>query len=215
MRQSIEANIPIHSIEDIMNRTVEYYNRNADDYYWLTVGLDMDATRQRFAAYLPAEASIIDLGCGSGRDVMAFGNMGHNAVGLDAAEELVRLAKERLEIRAFTGDMSSWTASEPYNGIWCCASLIHLNDRETRRFFEKLDRNLKPGGVLYISVKSGIQTGEDSDGVYQRNFTEEELRELAGTVPGLEVKEVWYTEDSMKRDGFRWINLIAQRNSDQ
>lgn len=194
-----------------MNSTIEYYNKNADDYYWLTVGIDMDATRQRFAAYLPAESNVIDLGCGSGRDVLAFTNMGHNAVGLDAAEELVKLAKERLEIRAFTGDMSTWTAGEPYNGIWCCASLIHLNDKDVRSFFGKLDRNLKPGGVLYLSVKSGIQTSEDKNGVYQRNFTEDELRELVRSVPGLEVKELWYTEDGMNRDGFRWLNLIAQR----
>ena len=195
-----------------MNSTIEYYNNNADQYYWATVGVDLDASRKKFASYLPSEASVIDMGCGSGRDVLAFSDMGFNATGIDAAQELVKLAKERLEIRAFAGDMVSWIAAEPYDGIWCCASLIHLDESECRRFFRNLGRNLKTGGALYVSVKSGIETGTDSYGVYQRNIDEEEIRRLIADVTGLEIKEQWYTDDSMDRRGFRWLNLIAVRS---
>ena len=139
-----------------MRSTIDYYNRIADSYYWTTVGIDMSKLRNAFAAYLPAEARVIDLGCGSGRDVMAFGDMGHEASGLDASKELVELAKERLEVKASVGDMVTWRASEPYDGIWCCASLIHLNEEEKKRFFGNLQYNLKPGGVIYISVKEEI-----------------------------------------------------------
>ena len=193
-----------------MSSTTDYYNRNADWYYWTTVGVDMDAFRKKFASYLPAEASVIDMGCGSGRDVMAFSDMGHDAVGLDEAKELLRLAEERLEIRTIAADMSSWKASAPYDGIWCCASLIHLNEEEKERFFRNLDQNLKTGGVIYISVREGIETGTDSEGVYTSNCTEEELRRYLEDA-GCEILETKVTEDAMGRGGVKWLNVIARK----
>ena len=196
-----------------MNKTtIDYYNRNADSYYWTTVGIDMSKLRNAFAAYLPAEARVIDLGCGSGRDVMAFCNMGHEASGLDASKELVELAKERLEGKAAHGDMVTWRAAEPYDGIWCCASLIHLNEEEKRKFFANLQHNLKPGGVIYISVKEGIETGTDEEGVYTSNCTASELEgSLRGA--GCEVLETVVTEDAMGRPGVKWLNVIAKRRA--
>lgn len=193
-----------------MRSTIDYYNRIADSYYWTTVGIDMSKLRNAFAAYLPAEARVIDLGCGSGRDVMAFGDMGHEASGLDASKELVELAKERLEVKASVGDMVTWRASEPYDGIWCCASLIHLNEEEKKRFFGNLQYNLKPGGVIYISVKEGIETGTNEEGVYTSNCTAEELKSFLNGA-GCEILETVVTEDAMGRPGVKWLNVIAKK----
>lgn len=194
-----------------MNRTIDYYNNNAEQYYQTTITADLDSARKKFASYLPAGASVIDIGCGSGRDVLAFNDMGFNAVGLDASDELVELARERLGINVVVASMSSWRSYKSYDGIWCCASLMHLDDAECKQFFANLDCNLKSRGVLYISVKSGISTGIDEVGRYMRNFTEEEIREMVDIVPGLLIKELWYTEDSLQRNDFRWMNVIAER----
>ncbi|MBQ6456481.1 MAG: class I SAM-dependent methyltransferase [Mogibacterium sp.] len=191
-----------------MKSTIDYYNNNADWYYWTTVGLDMDALRKKFASYLPGEARVIDMGCGSGRDTAAFSDMGHDALGLDAAKELLALAMERLEIKGAVGDLSSWVSSAPYDGIWCCAALIHLNDEEKARFFRNLDRNLKPGGVIYISAREGIETGVDDKGRYMSNCTEEELREYLGGA-GCEITETLITEDTLGRPGAKWLNVFA------
>ena len=193
-----------------MRSTIDYYNRIADSYYWTTVGIDMSKLRNAFAAYLPAESRVIDLGCGSGRDVMAFCDMGHDASGLDASKELVELAKERLEVKASVGDMVTWRASEPYDGIWCCASLIHLNEEEKKRFFGNLQYNLKPGGVIYISVKEGIETGTDEEGVYTSNCTADELKSFLDGA-GCEILETVVTEDAMGRPGLKWLNVIAKK----
>lgn len=193
-----------------MRSTIDYYNRIADSYYWTTVGIDMSKLRNAFAAYLPAESRVIDLGCGSGRDVMAFSDMGHEASGLDASKELVELAKERLEVKASVGDMVTWRASEPYDGIWCCASLIHLNEEEKKRFFGNLQYNLKPGGVIYISVKEGIETGTDEEGVYTSNCTADELKSFLDGA-GCEILETVVTEDAMGRPGVKWLNVIAKK----
>jgi len=195
-----------------MNNTIDYYNRNAESYYWNTVGVDLDATRKRFAAYLRDGAFVIDMGCGSGRDVVAFSDMGFRVIGIDASEELVYLAQERLGINAFMADMSTWLQGDKYDGIWCCASLMHLDEAECRQFFINLNCNLKKGGVLYFSVKSGIKTGTDEEGRYMRDFTEEDIRELISYVEGLTIKEYWYTDDILNRRDFRWLNVIAQRS---
>ncbi len=191
-----------------MKGTIDYYNNNADWYYWTTVALDVDALRKKFASYLPAEASVIDMGCGSGRDTMAFRDMGHRAIGLDASEELVKLAMERLEIKAVVGDMSTWTATEPFDGVWCCASLVHLDDKEKARFFRNLRFNLKAGGVIYISVKEGIGTGVDDKGVYWSNCTLEELTDYLEKA-GCEIREVKITEDAAGRSDTKWLNVFA------
>ena len=190
--------------------TIDYYNRNADRYYWNTVGVDMSVFRKKFASYLPNEASVIDMGCGSGRDVMAFSDMGHDAAGLDAAKELLKLAEERLEIKTIAADMSEYKAASPYDGIWCCASLIHLSDEEKARFFNNLERNLKPGGVLFISVKEGIETGRDSDGVYTSNCTWEELKSYLESA-GCGMLEDRVTTDAMGRSGVKWLNVFAKK----
>lgn len=190
--------------------TIDYYNRNADRYYWNTVGVDMSVFRKKFASYLPNEASVIDMGCGSGRDVMAFSDMGHDAAGLDAAKELLKLAEERLGIKTVYADMSEYKAASPYDGMWCCASLIHLNDEEKARFFRNLDRNLKPGGVLFISVKEGIETGRDSDGVYTSNCTWEELKSYLERA-GCGILEDRVTTDAMGRSGVKWLNVFAKK----
>ena len=193
--------------------TIDYYNRNADRYYWTTVGVDMDAFRKKFASYLPNEASVIDMGCGSGRDVMAFSDMGHAAVGLDGAKELLKLAEERLGIKTVAADMSGYRAASPYDGIWCCASVIHLNEEEKESFFRNLDYNLKPGGVLFISVKEGAETGRDSSGVYTGSCTRAELKKRLEDA-GCEILDEKVTADAMGRSGVRWINVFARKKED-
>lgn len=190
--------------------TIDYYNRNAESYYWSTVAVDLDAIRKQFASYLPSEARVIDMGCGSGRDVMAFDNMGHNAIGLDASEELLKIAKERLEINAVTGDMIQWKAREPYDGIWACASLIHLTDTERKKFFDNLEFNLKKGGVIFISVREGIHTGVDPEGRYMNDCSEAELR-AALEAAGCEILDVRRTSDAMERSSVHWLNVYARK----
>lgn len=194
-----------------MNKTIDFYNNNADQYYQSTVAADLDASRKRFAEYFQPGARIIDVGCGSGRDVLAFMDMGINAEGIDASEELVRLATERLGITANVADMSDWIADEAYDGIWCCASLMHLDETDCERFFSNLKYNLRKGGVLYISVKTGIETGTDAAGRYFRNFNEEDIRELINNTAGLRLSELWYTDDTLSRRDFRWLNVIAEK----
>lgn len=194
-----------------MNSTIDYYNRNAETYFDRTADVDFEDTYKRFLQYVPDGGRIMDLGCGSGRDVKWFCEHGYNACGLDASEELATKARDQYGITVDTGLIEEWIAEEPYDGVWCCASLMHIDEEGCRLFFDNLQRNLKTGGALYVSVKSGIKTGTDESGRYFRNFSEEDIPEMADGTANLEIKELWYTDDSLARTDFRWLNLIVIR----
>ena len=155
-----------------------------------------------------ADVRIIDVGCGSGRDAAAFREMGYEVRGLDASEELARVAAERFGIDVDVCDMASWVAEEPFDGVWCCASLLHLDDDGVERFFQNLTGNVTDGGAVFVSVKTGIETGYDDKGRFMRNFTEDEICGLMEEA-GFTVKEVWYTDDGLGRSDVKWVNVIA------
>lgn len=77
-----------------MNKTINYYNHNADQFFAVTYQIDMTSLYQSFLRYLPEHASILDLGCGSGRDSLAFKNFGHQVEAIDYSEELVGKARQ-------------------------------------------------------------------------------------------------------------------------
>ena len=207
-----------------MNKTIEYYNNNASEYYDQTAAVDLHDKYERFLRYIPEGGRIMDVGCGSGRDAAAFCRMGYDAEGLDAAEGLAAVARAKQNIDVTVCDMEDWVASDPYDGIWCCAVLLHLEDDRISSFFSNLKYNLKEGGAIFISVKTGIPTGYDEKGRYMRGFTREELGSFideanSGSVSSsgdaggsLKIAEEWETEDGMNR-AVKWLNVIVTANS--
>ena len=193
-----------------MNDTIRYYNEHASEYFNSTVDVDFDQLRKKFVSFLPEHARIIDIGCGSGRDVKAFCEMGYHAVGLDASEGLAAEAEAQLGIEVQVGDMATWIAQEPFDGIWCCAALLHLHEEEANAFLQNLHVNLRSGGILFLSVKDGIETGLDEKGRYMHNYTEQELREIL-EANDFEFMEIDTTTDSLGRNGFHWLNAFSRK----
>lgn len=191
-----------------MNSTINYYNKNADAYIESTADVDFSDIYSRFLSYIPDGGRIMDLGCGSGRDVIWFRDHGYEAYGLDASRELVKRIEDEYDIPVFTGLIEEWTTSTLFDGVWCCASLMHLADNALEQFFGNLKWNLKPDGVLFMSVKSGIETGYDDKWRYLRNFTEKDIHEIIEHNRELKLSELWYTEDKLARDSFKWMNAI-------
>lgn len=194
----------------VMNETIKYYDQHASEYISNTTNVDFDQLRRKFVSFLPEHAHIIDIGCGSGRDVKAFGEMGYHAIGLDASERLAAEAEKQLGIEVQVGDMVSWIAKEPFDGIWCCATLLHLHEDEADQFLKNLRFNLKLGGIFFLSVKEGIKTGFDEKGRYMHNYTEQELRSKLQNY-GLEIISINTSKDSLGRDGFHWLNVFCRK----
>ena len=194
-----------------MNKTIGYYNTNAEEYFNSTLQADVELLYTEFRKHIPDRGRIMDLGCGSGRDVKWFRDHGYDARGLDASEKLVQIAQKRFDIPVEVGCIEDWVSEEPIDGIWCCASLMHLTVSEAEKFVSNLSHNLKSGGAIFVSVKTGIETGYDSAGRYLKDYTEHDICTLLGNAKGVHIKKVWYTNDSLNRSDFKWLNVIAVR----
>ena len=195
-----------------MNGTINYYDKHASQYFERTSQVDLVALYTEFLKYIPEGGRIMDLGCGSGRDVKWFREHDYDAYGLDASEELVKIARNQFDIPVEVGLIEEWVTDEVFDGIWCCASLMHLDDMSFDKFLSNLRCNLRLGGALFISVKEGIDSGVSEDGRYFRDFNDEALNAFISHYRGLRIEKVWYTTDKLYRESFRWLNAIIRTN---
>lgn len=191
--------------------TLRYYEDHADSFIDSTIDVNMEELRSRFLSVLPEEARILDLGCGSGRDAKAFLEQGLWVDAADGSKELCEKASALTGIPVKNMLFNELDAEGIYDGIWACASILHLSKPELSEALTKIRTALKPNGVLYASFKYGTHEGV-RNGRYFTDFTEETLQEFWKIIPHLEIFETWITQDMRPdRKEERWINLLARR----
>lgn len=188
--------------------TLEFYNRNAEEFSASTLHVDFSETQERFLAKLQDGARILDFGCGSGRDSKYFQDRGYEVEAVDGSAELCRLASEYTGIEVKQMLFSDLDEVERYDGIWACASILHLQKRELGTVLGKMRDALKPSGVIYASFKYGNFEGERG-GRYFTNFTEGAFSEFLEEVGGLSPAECWITGDVRPgRAEEKWLNVL-------
>lgn len=186
----------------------EYYEINAERYAAETFSADMSEQYRRFLPLLKKGARILDVGSGSGRDACCFQKLGYQVTALEPSKNLCREIRKVFPGEIVCSDIQSYRPKERYDGIWTCASFLHLQEEEVLRFFEKIDLYLKDNGIVYLSGKNGIPTGKAEDGRYFLEFTEGLVEKILAVNERVRMEELWYTEDVSGRDGFRWMNVI-------
>ena len=197
--------------EEGSNPTLAYYQAHAESYAALTKDADMSPARDRFAALVAPGGKILDLGCGSGRDALAFLREGFQVSAADGSEEMCRQARALTGLPVRCMEFSELSEKETYDGIWACASILHLPKEELSEVIAKIAEALRPGGIFYTCFKHG--TGEElRGGRYYTDFTPEGLREFVASEKGLRVREIWMSEDVLPgREPVRWVNLLAEK----
>lgn len=194
-----------------MYSTLTYYNRNATQFYNSTVTVEFTATRQRFLSHLPESATILDFGCGSGRDTKAFLDQGYQVEAVDGSTELCKLASAYTGIQVRHMLFQELSEANKYDGIWACSSILHLTKDELLDVMRKMSDALKPDGIIYTSFKYGFFSGE-RNGRYFTDMTEETFAGFIRDIEELQIKEQWITSDVRPgRGGEQWLNLILQK----
>lgn len=193
------------------DRNIEYYNENAEAFYNGTVDADMSLWRDKFEKYIPDGSRILDAGCGSGRDSRAFKQHGYSVVAFDASKKMCEMASKLLCQEVWQMKFDEISFDEEFDGIWACASLLHVAEMDLPDILEKLNRALKPHGTLYASFKYGegqMQKGERTF----INFTENSAPKIMGKC-GFETAECGITSDIRPgRADEKWLNIIAKKN---
>lgn len=193
-----------------MSDSLSYYNANADSFFDSTIEADVSDLRYRFLAYHSSDAHILDLGCGSGRDVKAFLDMGYKVDALDGSEELCKKASEYTGIQVKCSDYESLDAVDKYDGVWACASLLHVRYDALSSVFKKIRTALKTGGILYMSFKIGDRD-ELRDGRYFTDMNDERFDALNISDLGFDLMDKWETTDVRPERDIRWFNVIVKK----
>ena len=192
-----------------MNETLNYYADHAQEFLTSTLEADMSAAYARVLPLIPAGAAILDLGCGSGRDSLAFKKLGYQVTAADGSRELARSAQQLLGQAVLCAEFKALELPpQHFDLIWACASLVHVPLKELPELLIKLKESLKPGGLWYMSFKYGDFEGLRG-GRYYTDLTEARLREVIRQVPGLVVKETWVSEDVRANVTGKWLSGIV------
>jgi SAM-dependent methyltransferase len=205
---------------------IPHYTTHATAYAASTRDVDMTPLYARFLPHVPAGGRILDAGCGSGRDALAFRQRGHVVDAFDASPELAALASAHagipvrmmgfLQLGDDTGAASfDGQFDGLFDGIWACASLLHVAASDQPQAWARLWRALKPGGVVYASYKLGddAQAAERVDAL-GRPFTDATEARVASWLQGLgDVARVdtWITGDQRPDQNQAWLNVMVTR----
>lgn len=194
-----------------IKKTLEYYQENAVPFAEGTLHVDFSATQNRFLSKLKRGSLILDFGCGSGRDTKYFLEQGYRVEAMDGSEKLCRLAGEYTGIRAEHRLFQELSEIERYDGIWACASILHLPTEELADVMRKMAAALKEKGMIYTSFKYGTFSGE-RNGRYFTDMTEATFTAFLRKIGGLEIEEQWVTFDVRPERGEeRWLNVILRK----
>ena len=192
-----------------MKKTIDYYNRQAELFYSETVTADMTAVYRPFLeALIPSAEYILDAGCGSGRDTKFFLEQGFSVDAFDASEALCKLAAAYTQIPVKQMTFQNLKVKNTYDGIWACASLLHLSRKMLPEAISHLRDALKNTGVLYMSFKYGTFEGE-KNGRYFTYLTEKTLAQILEEGSGTAIKKCWKTGDVRDgREDEQWLNAL-------
>jgi len=190
--------------------TLKYYQDNAQTFFDGTVNVDMSSLYEAFTRHLAPGARVLDAGCGSGRDTKAFQEMGYQVEAFDASPAMVELARKHTGLPVKVMSFADVDWKEEFDGIWCCASLLHVPAVELPGVMRRLADALKPGGVWYVSFKYG-EGEREADGRRFTDMDEVGLGALLGSVRGIEVVEMWVTRDKRPGKDEVWLNGIFRK----
>lgn len=197
---------------DMSDKTLDYYNQNADAFVAGTISVDFKQKQDKFIGRLQAGDYILDFGCGSGRDTKYFLEAGMKVDATDGSEELCKIASKYTGIKVRQMLFQELDEYEKYDGIWACSSILHLPKDELKQVLIKMAAALNAGGIIYTSFKYGNYEGE-RNGRYFTDFTIDSFADFIQDVKHLKLIECWITGDVRHGRGEeKWLNLILQRN---
>lgn len=193
-------------------KTIDYYNQNADQFVASTLHVAMGELYQPFINHLPDCAIILDLGCGSGRDSLAFKILGYQVEAIDFSEELVTKAKELTGINVRQQSFYELDEQDKYDGIWACASLLHCDRENLAEVMRRILKALKINGVLYMSFKYG-DSDREKDGRTFTDLNEQQAQDLLNQMEDFQPLKEWITVDQRQDREEKWLNLLWKKHA--
>jgi SAM-dependent methyltransferase len=201
-------------VQRLSDTTIAYYDRFAEAFWDGTRHHDVS---QNYGAFLDAiegdpPYSILDLGCGPGRDLSYFQSLGHEAVGLDGSQQFVNMARSHSQCDVLHQDFLAMRLPEGrFDGIFANASLFHVPSQELPRVLLELCKSLKPRGVLFSSNPRGSNEEGFSDERYVCFFDLDTWRNHVTSAGFVEVGH-YYRPPGLSRHKQPWLATVWHKS---
>jgi len=197
--------------------SIAYYDQNARPFFDDTAAARVDDLHTRVLAHVPTGGRILDAGCGSGRDALAFHKAGYEVEAFDGSAAMVALAREHTGLAVRQMRFEEVDGPDAFGGgfdlVWASASLLHVPRAELTATAARLVGLLNPGGVLFASFKQG-ETEREKNGRRFTDMTEPMLRAVFEAL-GLKVLDLWGGADARPgREGERWVSAVGLTGGD-
>lgn len=191
-------------------KSTGFYDSNAKPFIARTVNVDMSEHRQRFLRRLPVGGAILDAGCGSGRDTRAFKQLGYDVSAFDGSIEMVRATSRLAGIAARQMMFEDFEWDRRFDGIWACASLIHISRASLPSVLNRLAGTLLPHGVIYASFKLGTEERIEGDRFFS-DMDEVGLEQILDETKALSLIEAWHSVDRRAdHSHVKWLNCMLE-----
>lgn len=189
-----------------------YYNNNAKEYYKDTIKADISKLYVTFINKLKKGASILDAGCGSGRDSLYFQDAGYSVTAMDASDEMVKLTSKLINKKVFLKRFQDINWNNKFDGIWACASLLHVSNNEIVDVFIKLSNALKVNGIIQASFKYGHGQRKKGERTFL-DMNEKDIKEIINKIQNLNIVDIFITNDVRKgRENEKWLNVVIKKD---
>ena len=147
----------------LQNSTLNWYRENVEDFIANSGHVDMTMLYRKFLDQVSSGRYIMDLGCGAGGASLYFTQQGYQVLAVDGCSELCDYTRQRVGCEARVMRFEELDYTDAFDGIWACASLLHVRKDALPRVIRLIRRALKKDGVFYASFKYG-ETERDKNG---------------------------------------------------
>ena len=200
-------------LEKIAERTLEHYNQRAQAFWEGTRDHDVSQNIAALLGRIEGEPpfAILDLGCGPGRDLKRFVELGHVAIGLEGAASLAAMAREASGCEVWEQDFLRLDLPDGrFDGVFANAALFHVPSQELARVLRELHATLKPGGVLFSSNPHGHNEEGWNRGRYGAYHDLETWRRYLSDAGFVEIDH-YYRPPGLPREQQPWLASVWRR----
>jgi len=204
------AKLKPQDIEAVSVRTLEHYDRNAEDFWRGTRDHDVSQNIGALLRHIEGEPpfTILDFGCGPGRDLKAIADLGHVAVGLDGSARFAEMARAYGGCEVLQQDfLKLQLPAGRFDGVFANAALFHVPGQELPRVLRELHATLKPRGVLFSSNPRGNNEEGWNQQRYGAYWDLETWRRYVGAAGFVELTH-YYRPAGLPRERQPWLATV-------